>query len=984
MRRFFLSLIVVVVVCVLAGTWRLRRGPIAVDFMLPEIERALNPPDADLQVDIAGAVVEWGGWRQPLGLGLRRVRVRQASGATVAELPAVTLGFSGRALLGGALAPAWIQITGAELRLEREPGAVVRPATPVETESGDDTLLIDLLLHELGGVADATGQFGFLESVRIVRGLVHVADLQSGRELEATFDELDLVRDARGIAGSVEAEANLGRTTLKLAATFLYAIEEETAHAALSLDGLDIAALSFLFPEELRQVIDVDMILEGSASARIGASGAVREATFDLGTETGTVAVPSLWAEGQALQNLRVTGRLQPKGLSIERAALDLPGERGQVTRLMLSGSALQHDGATRLNGEARIGGLNVEALGRYWPESTAASARRWVVANIHSGSVENVVVAATVDLPGTTVGGARLKELQGTFDYDQLDVSAATALPTARRLSGEATLTSDEMHFRIDAGRLGELSLEEGAVAILRMGSGSERIDVTVGAVGSSEAILDVVAPDVIDALGVQRSLSTESAWIRGEFRIPLQKVQDLDDVDAEVTAQLPGLVVDNALVAGRLRADVQLLGKGDGPAVVETDFVLTESVVRFPVLGEHRAPPGTEGRARATMQLEDGRPSVLSSFELESGQVRVRGGARFGQQGTQLTGVDLAELQVDGTSLSGVHVRFEEPAVRVEVDGGVLNVASLTSAGAGGKTEVEAAVRTPFSLTAPQLQRVSFAADRFLEDVAVAISRDGRGWSEVSLAGRVPEGLRSKVAAGVDKKPGGGVSGVFPVDQGQFEIDWRREGHGGSRLRAHVQDTGGLLRAVSFVDAVEGGALQASGSASAASAEPLQAHVRAGAFSVTSSSLLFRLLNLASGRGILDRPRGDHITFDELTGNVSWTEDVIRFADVTARGAVVAVTMAGTVDVESATMELGGEIITAYELTRLLNAVPLLGAIRIGDQGLVGVVYRASGPLREPSLSVDPVTSLTPGLLRRLLGTEPGNPNASGGRDE
>jgi hypothetical protein len=370
-----------------------------------------------------------------------------------------------------------------------------------------------------------------------------------------------------------------------------------------------------------------------------------------------------------------------------------------------------------------------------------------------------------------------------------------------------------------------------------------------------------------------------------------------------------------------------------------------------------------------------------ALTSFEIDSGPVRARGVAAFGQQPGQLKSVDLQELHADGTSLSGVHVRFDLDAVRVDVDAGVVNAASFTADGSTNEVGGEGSAPMPFSLTAPRLQRVSFADERFVEDVCVVLVRDGRGWKQVALEGRVPESLRSRVAAGAKKRGSSTVAGVYPVDEGDFEINWRREGEVG-RMRANVHDTGGLLRALNFEDAVQGGALQASGTSSSPAA--LEAYVRAGPFSVTSKSLLFRLLNLASGRGILDRPSGDHISFDELTGNVLLSQEEIRFSDVTARGAVVAVTMAGAVAVESGTMELGGEIVPAYELTRMLTSVPLLGAIRIGDQGLVAVVYSAKGPVRDPSLSVHPVSSLTPSLLRRLLGALPGQGKPSPGSGE
>ena len=58
-------------------------------------------------------------------------------------------------------------------------------------------------------------------------------------------------------------------------------------------------------------------------------------------------------------------------------------------------------------------------------------------------------------------------------------------------------------------------------------------------------------------------------------------------------------------------------------------------------------------------------------------------------------------------------------------------------------------------------------------------------------------------------------------------------------------------------------------------------------------------------------------------------------------------------------------------YGLNSLLSGVPLIGDLLYGGLGggVFAFTYRLSGPVESPSVSVNPLSVLAPGILRRIF---------------
>ena len=74
---------------------------------------------------------------------------------------------------------------------------------------------------------------------------------------------------------------------------------------------------------------------------------------------------------------------------------------------------------------------------------------------------------------------------------------------------------------------------------------------------------------------------------------------------------------------------------------------------------------------------------------------------------------------------------------------------------------------------------------------------------------------------------------------------------------------------------------------------------------------------------------------------------------------------------------MDIAGTLVPAYTLNSVIGDIPLLGLLVGGaGQGLFAANFRMYGPRDEPHVSVNPLSTLAPGVLRNLFLFSPGGP--------
>jgi len=95
------------------------------------------------------------------------------------------------------------------------------------------------------------------------------------------------------------------------------------------------------------------------------------------------------------------------------------------------------------------------------------------------------------------------------------------------------------------------------------------------------------------------------------------------------------------------------------------------------------------------------------------------------------------------------------------------------------------------------------------------------------------------------------------------------------------------------------------------------------------------------------------------------------VTVTDAVAVSPALGLKLTGTLDERTEALDMAGVLSPAYVLTGALDNIPLLGAILSGGQGegVLAMTFTLKGAMRDPSFSVNPLSLLAPGFLRKIF---------------
>jgi AsmA-like C-terminal region len=118
--------------------------------------------------------------------------------------------------------------------------------------------------------------------------------------------------------------------------------------------------------------------------------------------------------------------------------------------------------------------------------------------------------------------------------------------------------------------------------------------------------------------------------------------------------------------------------------------------------------------------------------------------------------------------------------------------------------------------------------------------------------------------------------------------------------------------------------------------------------------------------------RLEGGEVAFTRLRAEFTRAASRIEFRDAVIAGMQVGFTLGGWIDYGRDRADIAGTFVPAYGLNNVFAQVPLVGPLLGGgeNEGLFAVNFRVSGAATSPTLTVNPLSAVAPGFLRKLFG--------------
>lgn len=760
-------------------------------------------------------------------------------------------------------------------------------------------------------------------------------------------------------------------------------------------------------------------------AADAGQALPVKRLAFRINSDevNSSVGLPA-GADAPLTASVRAQGYFDPAKREVRVSVIDMEGGGGRIR-----GSAVYRYGSPTALTSLRLvaSSFPARAVKAFWPINAGGKARAWVLA--HSGDAGRLARG----LIALDIRNARLPvalrpendllkdELRLTAELEGARLLLEDKFPALSDVRGRIQARGSRTTVEIDGGVVEApqpIVLKPSLVTLFKNEGPEPRplqAEATLRAAGSLPALVEA-AEQIAPGAAIRAGLTPEAA--HGNVGI-----------EAEVKLALGDAVPDDeelkAWSARATLADVSLDQPVEGRVLSGMNGTLT--LAPSGIVGDlNGAIDGIPADLRFSMPLDEAakEPRTLDvelaltaekAAEAVPALKGVLGGsvhAVLSEKGDGMSAeLDLGAASIDLPMIAWSKGRGIPAALSFSVEHNEEQTSLKEIRLAGdGFAAFGSAVADASGLRTASLHDVSLNPG---DDVSVSVSRTGNGYS-VDVKGTqldarpILQELRSTIGQKSEKRIGGGTFDIsasidrvngfggqavtdfflnYASDRGQMaalslsgsagrggvtgDLSPRKNGRA---IRIAVKDLGALMSFTGLYGRMEGGSgtLNLVGSPE----NGYRGTVKVMDFTLVDEPRLSNIVGSSKGGASLQQAVGrdlrtERAFFDQASANLQYDENGLRVADGIVRGPLFGSSFAGTLYDRQSNIDISGSFMPAYGINRVFGAIPLFGQIlgNGNEGGLIGITYNLSGAFDTPTLSVNPISAIAPGIFRQIF---------------
>lgn len=676
----------------------------------------------------------------------------------------------------------------------------------------------------------------------------------------------------------------------------------------------------------------------------------------------------------------------------------------------------------------AVLGALDPQRVLKAWPYDLADGARDFVETRLPRARIDNVRFSLDLPADARQPGQPMPDEaMRLTFDIAEATAIYAETMTPLTRAGGSAVLTGNRFHVTGMRGRVGDVALSEGEIDFTALSPRGRPVYYRFTAAGSARAMISVLDQPPLEVL---KSADMEpQRFIDGEARARVEIMRpNLREVPQSDYAYSGRATFNNLSIAEFYRGiditsatgDIELTTQsmvvngeaalGGAPVNIEwrqqfyaprdrSDFkvsgvidsttgdifgVATRQYLRGPVtftaaakgdLGSLSSLRVDADFTRASLNIDalewtkpEGEPTRgdidvafvgetldVRTISLVGESVSLSGGATFDVTGL-LHAANFGQLRFkDSADLTLALSRTRGGSLDVVLTGEYLNAGPMLRAlvEAGGLAPDENDRTQPLSLRA-RIDSLEMRGGAMFSDASLDFARSADAIQGFSLSARAQSGA---LLSAVLKETGADAGPRLAVE-------------------ARTDDIGVLLSGLFDVSSIQRGQGSMEIMLGSKDSEGLTGRLAARNMRVIGAPLLARVFAAGSLTGLADLLNGEGIELSQAVADFRFAEGVITLQNARATGPSVGITVEGSIAAgDGGPVDLRGAVAPAYQVNSFLGNTPLIGDLFVNrpGEGVVALSYDVHGRSDAPLVTVNPLSALTPGVLRRIFESPP-----------
>ena len=711
------------------------------------------------------------------------------------------------------------------------------------------------------------------------------------------------------------------------------------------------------------------------------------------------------------------------------KGAYGVAERRLAVDRLVANFLGVELNGAIAVAGEPgkspgvaadlRIDGvLAPDALLTAWPQLLAAGARDFVATRIPRGEFSDI--ALRMDLrPGAIGPGGALPDEAMTLSFraDGAEVIYAPGMTPLTGVAGRGALGGNSFSFKADSGKVDRVAVLSGEVDIPILSPKGEPAYFRFRASGDAGDILQILSQEPLAILKETNFVAEQFAGpaiVAAEIERPNLRLAPRDSYRYKGAATFKNLSVENilrdaTLEAGEGRLDLttdQMIiaataNIGDAPIAIDwrqrfsgsgDKTIITASGVADSAMADLLGVP-TRQLAQGTAPFKatakgDANALRTLAIEVDFGEARLVSEALgwMKPQGRAAKGSAEFEFASDGVRMTAMSLKGDEISVsgtaQLAGDGSLVSLDLPVFALAGAADLALRGRRTPDGGFSLEAEGAHLNASEMVRNLIDNGGAAGAAKSPFSLHAKIDRvdfrGGSTYRAASLDFARNADAIDILHFEARDengkpLSINLLSAAEGDQQaIEARTEDVGAMLAGMFGVTSVRGGNGRLDFFFTpGAQDEPRRGALEAHDLRVVKAPILAKIFAAGSLTGLADLVNGEGIELKNAMANFAIEDGVIQVSESRATGPSVGITAVGSLPLDGGAITLNGAVAPAYQVNSFLGKAPVIGDLFVNrkGEGILALSYAVDGEAHEPRVTVNPLSALTPGVLRRMF---------------
>lgn len=971
------------------------------------------------KVQVKQHYLTWDGRQNAFHLKATNIQISNASNKEVAFIPEASVGFDMLHILYGNLVPNKLHIYDPEIRLPH----------PIPTHLPTSDTLTDSSNALYPHVVKLMSLLGATQRQNVALKRMHVSNanviVSTAENKQFTWHIAQasgkVVSTAHDTSLQLQINSHIDTIPIPLNATLTLS-DNQSAQLKTQFQQLHLTPIIDYIPDTLLQhsiLKTSDLTMSGWFAMNFNHDGVIQLTELAIDKAHGTLSAPDYLAYDMPIHFMQFKGSISDDYslLNVEQCDIDFDGPR-----LKFSGTAKLDPLNGMIGADFTLHNLPVNQVEHVWPLPVIPYTRHWITTHIREGMVTSAKGKVNLYMHEIMTGNLSKEAIDITLDVDNTTILYHPEFPLITHANARAHFSGHGVGIDVIQARSGAIELAKpGHVDIPSYKNNHVMMHIKGEAKSNAVALVDMYKRAIKrEPMFLQAPLMSAKGNAHSNFSIsvPLASREDAPPLQFTLESKLENITLDKLLGRGALSQGTLSLLLDNNKVSIEGNGLINTiptSIKFTKELDNLKDKPNTSKYSFkshiSNAELSRlGLPNIpfikdkfilAAAIEEQANQTVMRLHGNF-------TEADINIPYIQWHKLNGVSATFDAqatlyPSNIFQVNRFSFHSKSLNSIGSANFSIDNTQKHTIF-IDSFAIGETNINGELGISDKGYTLQLKGPSLDIRSIPlldninteqGNKHISIQAQLGKVITQNNGqffnvtGHIhcvtSGCFSasldtvLNQGHFlNVSYQPNGANQQRLHISSDNAGEVLRVFGVMQHIKGGDLEINSTMLLDAENPqektLEGVMTLHDFYAIKTPVLAKLITLASFQGVLDLLDGSGIPFKKFSIPFKKKDSQFTIEKAKGHGDSIGLTIrSATVNTAQKTINLKGTIVPSYTVNNFLSRVlkPIGGdALTSGDgQGILGTDYSISGPMDNPQITINPLSTITPGFIKSIF---------------